>query len=195
MAIADIGETLIGLLRDNIQNLPWQSIVLASPGEIEAKDDVRLSLFLYQILENVHLKNQDMQIKNSTTLGFPPVVLDLYYMLTSHISSSEHDLTEKTKEEHTILGRAIQVLNENSTLIGSTLKGSLAGSTDEIHIMLTSMNLDDVTKIWTTFQGKPFRTSVCFLVTPVLIDSTREVGVKRVVSKEMNYYRMVPNRG
>ncbi len=84
-AIADLGETLIELLRDNMQDLipRRESIVMASPGEIEANDDVRLSLFLYQVLENIHLKNQEMQIKDPTTLKFPPIALDLYYMFNS----------------------------------------------------------------------------------------------------------------
>jgi len=50
-AIAYVGETLIEILRDNMEDLiPRDSIILASPGEIDAKDNVRLSLFLYQIL-------------------------------------------------------------------------------------------------------------------------------------------------
>ncbi len=187
-AIADVGETLVELLKDNMEGMTDNSIVLASPGEIEAEGDVSLSLFLYQIVENTHMKTQEMLIKDTTTLRFPPVALDLYYMMTSHITLSGSTLTKRTKQAHETLGRAIQILNDNSVLTGS-------GSSDEIHIMLTSMNLDDMTKIWTTFQGKPFRTSVFFLVTPVLIKSTRETDVQRVVSKEMNYYQMIPDRG
>lgn len=196
-AIADVGETLVDLLWDNMQNLNLitkkESIVLASPGEIPLNQDVQLSLFLYQILKNVHLTNQEMQIKDYSTLTFPPIALDLYYMLTAYPHGT-HELTDMIRQEHKILGRAIQILNKNQTLLGSVLKGSLQGSGDEIHVMLTSMNLDDMTKIWTTFQGKPFRTSVCFLVTPVLIDSTSEIGVQRVISKETDYNIIVPKR-
>ena len=60
--IADVGETLVDLLKDNMQNLITPaSIILSSPGETEAQDNPRLSLFLYQIVENAYLKNQDMQ--------------------------------------------------------------------------------------------------------------------------------------
>jgi len=191
-AIADVGETLVRLLRDNMQNLiPRESIVLASPGEIENKDNVRLSLFLYQVIENVHLKNQEMQMRNSTTLIFPPIVLDLYYMLTSHTSSGEQDLTEKTKEEHSILGRAIQILNDNPTLTGSVLKGNL-DKNESLHMSITSLSLDDLSKIWTTFQGKPLRPSICYLVTPLSINSKRETSVQRVISKEAGYNPIVP---
>jgi hypothetical protein len=191
-AIADVGETLIELLRNNMQDLiPRQSIVLASPGEIETNDDVRLSLFLYQVLENVYLKNQEMQIKDPETLTFPPIILDLYYMLTSYPSGTQ-DITEKTREEHSILGRAIQVINDNSKLNGPVLKGSLAINGYELHVTLSSLSLDDMTKMWTTFPGKPFRSSICCLVTPVMIDSGREITVQRVVSKEAGYNPVVP---
>jgi hypothetical protein len=192
-AIADVGETLIELLRDNLQDLipRRQSIVMASPGEIEANDDVRLSLFLYQVLENIHLKNQEMQIRNPTTLTFPPIVLDLYYMFTSYPSGIQ-DITERTREEHSILGRAIQIINDNSVLAGSVLKGDLDVNGYELHITLTPVSLDDMTKMWTTFPGKPFRSSICCLVTPVMIDSGREITVQRVMSKEAGYNLIVP---
>lgn len=189
-AIADVGETLVELLRDKIfeitHQIPKESIVLASPGEIEDKDNVRLSLFLYQILENPHLKNQEMQIKDHSTLKFPPIALDLYYMLTSYPSGTL-DLTDRTKEEHNILGMGIQILNDNVVLTGSALKGSLAMNNDEFHITLNPVSLDEMTKMWTTFPGKPFRSSFCFLVTPVSIDSNRELGIQRVISKESNH--------
>ncbi|MGB9939401.1 DUF4255 domain-containing protein [Methanosarcina sp.] len=183
-AIADVGDTLIELLRDKMEDLIHrrQSIVMASPGEIEGNDDVRLSLFLYQVLENIHLKNQEMQITNSTTTTSPPIALDLYYMLTSYPSGTQ-DITERTKEEHRILGRIIQILNDNAILTGSILKGSLARNSNDLHIMLTPISLDDMTKMWTTFPDKPFRSSVCCVVTPVMIDSDRETSVKRVTSK------------
>jgi len=192
-AIADVGETLIELLRDKMQDLipRSESIVMASPGEIEANDDVRLSLFLYQVLENIHLKNQEMQIRDPTTLIFPPIALDLYYMLTSYPSGTQ-DITERTREEHSVLGRAIQIINENSILSGSVLKGSLTLNGYDLHITLTPVSLDDMTKMWTTFPGKPFRSSICCLVTPVMIDSGREITVRRVVSKESGYNPIVP---
>ncbi len=193
--IADVGETLITLLRENLKDLipNPNEIVLISPGEIESNDTVRLSLFLYQVLENIHLKNQEMEKINSARLRYPPLTLDLYYMLTAYPSSIQ-DRTERTKDEHMILGRAMQVFNDNSILLGSALKGNLGATGDELHITLNPTSLDDITKIWNTFQGKPFRLSVCYLVTPVNIDSTREMGVQRVVSKETDHDEMEPKR-
>jgi len=187
--IADVGETLIELLRENMKDLiNPDSIMLISPGDIEGSDTVRLSLFLYQVTENAHLKNQEMMNIGSTGLKNPPLTFDLYYMLTSHPSTGIQDKTERTKEEHSVLGKAMQVLNDNSLLKGSVLRGSLAENNEELRMTLTTLNLDDMTKIWTTFQDKLFRPSLCYLVTPVKIDSSREKQVKRVVERKLNNY-------
>ncbi len=187
-AIADVGESLIELLRNNMRNLiPNQDeIVLGSPGEIEAGDNVRLSLFLYQVLENIYLKNQKMQTIDSTRSKHPPLALDLYYILTSHPSAQKIDRTDSTLNEHTILGRAMQILYDRTVLTGTDLKGSLDKANVELHLTLNPLNLDDLTKIWNTFQGKPFMTSVCYLVTPVYIDSAHpEVNVKRIFKRNI----------
>jgi len=194
-AIADVGETLIELLRDNMEDLvDRESIVLFSPGEIDSNENVRLSLFLYQVLENIHLRNQEMQIADPKTLTFPPLVLELYYMLTSHLASGTQDKTDRALEEHKVLGRAMQTIYNHSILKGSVLKGNL-DKNEELHIMITSLSLEDLSKIWSTFPNKSFRSSVCYVVTPVRIDSDREMGVQRVVSKEINYAFMVPEKG
>lgn len=194
-AIADVGETLTELLRDKMEGfIDRMSIVLFSPGEIDSNDDIRLSLFLYQVLENVHLRNQEMHVRNPKTLTFPPVALELYYLLTSHASSAEQDKTARSLEEHTVLGKAIEILSDNSILRGSVLKGNL-NNNEELHITITSLGFEDLAHIWTTFPNKPFRPSVCYVVTPVRIDSEREIGVQRVVSKETNYAHIVPEKG
>ena len=192
-AIADVGETLVELLRGNMQGLiPADSIALVSPGEIEGKDNIRLSLFLYQVDENIHLKNLEMEKMGSSKLKAPPLTLDIYYMLTSYPSPGIQDRTERTQEEHSILGRAMQVLHDNPVLAGSVLKGSLAAHDTELHVVGTSMSLDDMSKIWSTFKEKSFRPSVCYQITPVKIESSREKTVSRVTGGRK---QQTPERG
>ena len=190
--IADVSETLIDLLRSNMEDLiSPDSIVLFSPGEIEANDRVRLSMFLFQIIENAHMKNQEMQIINPTKLKYPALILDLYYMLTSYPSSGIQDKTERTKEEHSILGKAMQILHDNSIITDPLLRGCLTDDGQELHISQTPLNLDDMTKIWSTFQDRPFRPSVCYLVSNVRIESTREKEAKRVTDLKFDRYMKV----
>ncbi|HEX3034026.1 MAG TPA: DUF4255 domain-containing protein [Thermodesulfobacteriota bacterium] len=194
-AIADVGETLITLLRDNMSDLipSPDSIVLLSPADVEDQS-IRLTLFLYSVIENPHLKNQEMRNISPTQLGYPPLTLDLYYLLTAYASTAIPDRTERTLEEHRILGRAMRIFYDNTILGGTILKGSLAGTDEEIRVVFNPMSLDDVNKIWTTFQELPYRLSVSYLVTPVRVDSIRSVSTQRVASKEMNHFYMIPKK-
>lgn len=197
-AIAKVGEKLIKLLQEKIKDekiknlIPNEkSIVLASPGEIGK--EVRLSLYLYQVVGNVQLNNQEMQNIDNTRLRFPPLMLDLYYMLTAQVRDQNENMdTDKTMKEHQILGWAIQVLNDKSILDEKDLPENLAENDFNLHIILNPTSLDDMTKIWNTFQGKPFRASVCYLVTPVNIESTRVVSEKRVASKKLRQGLIMP---
>ncbi len=180
-AIADVGETLIELLRENMSDLipDGSKIALVSPGEIEDNDNFLLSLFLYQVSENINLRNMEMENMGPSKLKAPPLALDLCYMLTSYPQEIGDSLA-RAKEEHRNLGRAMQVLHDNTVLAGSVLRGSLSANNTELRVIGTSLSLDDLIKIWSTFGGKSFRPSVCYQVTPVRIESSREKTVSRV---------------
>jgi Pvc16 N-terminal domain len=193
-AIADVGETLITLLRDNMGGLiNPDSIVLLSPAEVEGQN-IRLTLFLYTVMENPHLKNQEMRNISPTQLGYPPLTLDLYYLLTAYASTQIPDRTEQTLEQHRILGRAMRIFYDNGILSGTILQGSLSGTSEELRVVLNPISVDDLTKIWSAFQEVGYRLSVSYLVSPTNIDSTRDMSMQRVVSKEMNHSFMVPRR-
>jgi hypothetical protein len=184
-AIADVGATLQKLLQDNMEDLITPtSIVLLSPGDVQDQN-IRLSIFLYSIVENPHLKN-DEPIFGINSLKFPPLQVDLYYLLTVYTSQALPQ-TEQTLLQHRILGRAMRILYDNSILRGSILQGSMAGTAQELRIVANPISLDDLNQIWSTFRDLGYRLSISYLITPVRIDSGREVGMQRVVSKEMNY--------
>ena len=183
-AIKDVGETLVNLFKSKM----GLDIVLGSPGEI--KEESKLSLFLFQILENIHLKNKEVQQIDSGKLKYPPLPLDLYYMLTAHFPQ---ETTDKTYDAHLLLGKAMQILHDNAILTVPDLYGSLKNSIDELHISLNPMKLEDITNIWNTFQDKSYKPSVCYVVTPVNIESARPPeAVTRVVSEEIKYVGLVP---
>ncbi len=192
-AIADVGNILIELLRDGMKDhIPKkEEIALVSPGDIKPDDIIHISLFLYQITENVRLKNQEMQKIDSIRLRYPPLSLDMYYMLTANYQNL--DVKERATFEHRMLGMAMQILNDNSVLKSDDLPDNLAENGGELHITLNPTNIDDLTKIWNTFPGIPFRPSICYLVTPVNIDSTRPVEqVTRVGSKKLQSGVAIP---
>jgi hypothetical protein len=170
--ISDIGETLIAL---------------CSPGDVE-DGSIHLSLFLYRIEENEHLKNQDVWQVDNNTIQYKPITLDLFYMMTAY--SSLADVTEKNRETHRILGRAIQIFYDNAILKGSVLQGNLAGTDTEFRIVLTTMSMENITQMWSSFNEKSYKPSVFYLITPVPIDSTEQSDTERVIEKDMRYYQI-----
>lgn len=170
--IADVGQTLIELLRENTEDLvDPASIILSSPGDIEPQDSPRLSLFLYQVVENAYLRNQEMSALDSTTMQYPPLTLDLCYMLTSYGFAQIVDRSDRTMEEHKVLGRAMRILYDNAILKGSVLRGSLAGSSEELRVTLLPVSLEELNRLWNSFPEKTYKLSVCYIVTPVRIDT------------------------
>jgi hypothetical protein len=191
--IADVEDTLITLLRNEMADLVpegEQQIVLLSPAEAVGRQ-VRLTLFLYAVVETPYLKNEPRHIETTTDEEFSPLALDLYYMLTCYGSEDipEHD---RSLEAHQVLGRAMRVFYDNGILSGSILRGNLADTREELRISLNPITLEDLTRIWSVFPDTPYRTSVSYVVTPVNIRSTRRVREQRVVAKETDVDRMVP---
>ena len=135
-----------------------------------------------------------MQSVSDTRLQHPPLTVDLFYMLTAYPSGGITDRTERTLEEHRLLGRAMSIFYDNAILRGSVLRGSLAGTDAELRIILSTMSMENLTQLWSAFNGQPFRPSVFYQVTPAPIDSTRQRDVERVIEKDMRYYRMFSTR-
>jgi hypothetical protein len=182
--IGDIGETLKDLLNDDAhwQDITKPDITLKSPKEIKDQgENINIiSIYLYNIIENIHFINKELQKIDYTTLHYPPMAIDLFYLLTPFGSDS-------TQEKY-MLGKVMQIFYDNPVLNGSVLHGSLEGTDEEIKLISNPLSLDDLNKIWSTFQETGYRLSISYLVTPVMIDSIREMSVRRVVSTETGQY-------
>jgi hypothetical protein len=177
--IADVGMTLLQLLRDNMVSEPIlqpEFIGLSHPND---KGDLSLSLFLYQVKESADRQTQ-MVTRGHNALQFPPMTVELFYLLTAH---SAAELQTRSLDEHRILGRALQVIYDNAILQGSALQGSLADTNEELRIVMETLPLDTLISL---FPNIPYKLSVCFSVGPVYIDSTRVKATKRVVERDIS---------
>lgn len=157
-AIVDAGESIIQVLRDNMTPEPIPSpdmIGLCSPAET---GDLRLGLYLYSIKENREYRSPE---------GGPVLALTLYYLLTAY---SNADIKQRAYDESYILGGALQVLRENSYIDNAYLQGSLAQANEAIHVQQHFLSPEEMQNIW-IFPEVPYRTSVGFMVYPVIIDT------------------------
>jgi hypothetical protein len=158
-ALADAGRSLQYMFRASMtpDPIPQPELIgLASPAD---KGDLMLTLFLYEVKPNGMAQH--------------------HYILTAH---SNAELATRAIDEQRILGRAIQVLHDNSTVRGSFLQGALADSDEEFRIVMQEP-LSLHTAI-TLFPNMPYKLSVSFLAGPVYIDSGRGKPVRRIVERE-----------
>ena len=195
--VAAVSETLIELLRDNV-GIPPGEIVLSSPGELQ--EQARLTLFLYSIVENPYLKNDERRMLNSRQTQFAPLSLDIYYLLTSH--EVEAPNSDPILDAHEMLGNAMRIFYDNGIISGSLLKGTLedpapeenVDENPELRLTLNPITVEDLTRIWSVFPNKSYRISVSYLVTPARIVSTKDFEATRVISKQVDNDHLVPER-
>ncbi|OPY58511.1 MAG: hypothetical protein A4E56_03383 [Pelotomaculum sp. PtaU1.Bin065] len=181
--IADVGNTLVKLLRDQMTPEPIpkaEMIGLCSPAD---KGDFRLTLFLYCLEEIGEYSYPEMRSVGPGIWQYPPLSLNLYYMMTAY---STADLHSRSLDEHRILGRAVQVFYDHGILRDSTLQGTLFEASEEIKIVRNNLSVEQITEIWNRFTDVPFKLSVSYKVGPVDLDSTRFKKTKRVMEVEVN---------
>jgi hypothetical protein len=154
-----------------------EMIGLASPVDT---GDFYLTLYLYSIKESGDNRRTQMVSRGENEIQYPPMTVDLHYLMTAH---SPAELQSRALDEHRILGRAIQVLYDNSVLRNSMTVGTLADKDEEVRIVMDGITGDGLLGMW-NFADTPYRLSVSYAVGPINIDSTRIKKTKRVVERD-----------
>ena len=177
--IQDVSQTLLDLVKT-----AGIDAELASPKSANPK---RLTIFLYKVHENPYLKNAEnstptTDINGNLVQNQAPLTLDLYYLLTAHSHGANGMF-----EAHKALSRAMRVLYDNGIVRGSLLHtvDPTTGLTDKsvLRVTLNPITMEDMTRIWSVFPDMPYEISVTYLVTPVEIESSRQLGTAPVVSQ------------
>jgi hypothetical protein len=170
-AIGDVSKTLETVLTSGLAalggvNPPKATLhdLVTPPGN----SPPQLTIFLYDIVEDPSARNHPP----SRVAGFPqctvrkpPIALCLRYMMTAWASDR--------LSEHRIIGRAVQVLYERSTMSGTDLFGSLANTHEAIKLTLAPISLDDRARVWDAIR-QTYRLSVNYEVRVVHIDPDPE---------------------
>jgi hypothetical protein len=179
--IAEVSKTLRRILWEAFEDDPEinpaildneQAIVFSNPTQTARDSANRLSLWLYQISENEFMKNQPPARANGhATLQFPPMALNLFYLVTPFATDGESD--------HLLLGRTLQVLYDNANVLLRDTAGEIS---EELRIVYCRLTLEELTRIWEALR-EPYRLSVCYQVRVLRVDSQREAGRERVVER------------
>jgi len=180
--LAAVGESLVRVLWQEIEFDAQVNglidnenrISLESPADLVGDDSVRLSIYLYRIVEDASTKNQFPVQGNGAQLRQPPLSLDLFYLVTP--------LVGEPREQQIVLGKAMQVFYERAILEGSDLLGTLADSGEELTIILNPVSLEEGARVWQALEMS-YRLSVCYTVRVAMVDSTREQFLQPVLQK------------
>jgi hypothetical protein len=190
-AVGAVSLTLQALLRDRVDD-PGNPgnpvpVTLGAPGpDRDPEGDVepsRINLFLYQVVENPFLKNQDtVGLGHPDAYGHPPLSLDLHYLLTVYGTAANNENFDETPA-HLLLGSAMQVLHDHAILTDAivtqrepagltVLDPTLREEAEQVKLTLRSLGLEDLSNVWLALT-LPYRLSVAYEVNVVQIDSQR----------------------
>lgn len=177
LAIAAVTTTLRNLIATGIgDELGSGSVTTRPPDKARENGEGsnQINVFLYQTSPNQALRNQDIpnRVKPGET-GKLPLALNLYYLITAYGQDYDDILG------HRLLGTAMRVLHDRAILKPVDIKAALAESNlhqqiERIRITPQSLSLDDLSKLWTTFQTQ-YRISAAYEVSVILIDSSLPV--------------------
>lgn len=165
-AVSAVNDRLVSLLRSHLVPdvlVSREEIGLCTPRE---HGDMVLGIYMYDIRENSDIRVAGMQEYDGSHVRFPPVYLELSYMLTAY---SAIDLHYREEENHRILMRAMQVLHDYPRLEGE----------DALHIEFQNMTLDQKAAVWHNL-GSGYQLSLFYKITPVKLESTIKKETARV---------------
>ena len=116
-----------------------------------------LSLYLYRVDSGGSWKDVPPQRADVPQ----PLALNLFYLMTPLTNSADND--------HTLLGKALQIFHQHPILSGSSLKGVLMGT--DLHLKVTPVIVpqEELQNLWSAFK-RPYRLSISYQVTGAFID-------------------------
>lgn len=136
-----------------------------------------VSLFLYRITINEHLRNS--VTPDQTFDGLPALSLDLHYLLTIWSDSAS--------DEQVIAAWVMRELNSHSLIDVSMLSKEDGWRPDEmVQVIPAELSTEDMMRIWDSISPG-YRLSLSYIARAVRIDSDRTDDGSRVVATRYKY--------
>lgn len=170
-ALATVTATLQHLVSSV---LPGAAVTTQPPSTARTGNNgEQVNIFLYGTHYNEAFRNAPIPgSARSGEQAFPPMPLVLKYLITAY-GANDDDISGQQ-----LLGQAMSLLHDHpllgrSDIIGITPDSSLQDQIERIRITPDRLSLDDMSKLWTSFQSAEYRLSTGYEVSVVLIESSR----------------------
>jgi hypothetical protein len=168
-ALATVTATLRHLLISAAVTVSTKPPSVARVGE----NGEQINIFLYSTHYNPAFSNFPMPGEaRSGENAFPPMPLVLNYLITAY-GANDDDISGQQ-----LMGRAMNILHDHPLLGRADIEGitpdsGLQQQIERVRITPATLSLDDMFKLWSSFQSVEYRLSTGYQVSVVLIESTR----------------------
>ncbi len=157
------------------------------PESLPANTPNRVYVYLYHAAENGHFRANDLPTRNSngTVVTKPRIGLDLDYLVSFYGSADK-------LEPERMLGAVVSTIHARPLLsplviekavelaVGTFLEESdLAQQVEGVRVTPVDLDLEEMSKLWSVFFQEPYRLSVAYRVSVILIevDETPQTGL------------------
>ncbi len=162
-------------------------VSLLAPEEL-AQNSEGVSVWLYRIERDEQTLNLPPRRSARDRLVHEPLPLRLHYRVGPVVDVPQR-LDGPELEQH-IIGAVMQVLYDRSILRGTDLKGDLAGSSEEMHVRLESLDLDQMSRMWEALEHS-FQLCISDEVSVVPIAAARQPATPPAVDVAMPTYALI----
>ncbi len=168
-ALATVTATLRHLLSGAAATVSTKPPSVARVGE----NGEQINIFLYSTHYNPAFSNFPIPGEaRSGENAHPPLPLVLKYLITAY-GTNDDDISGQQ-----LMGRAMSILHDHPLLGRSDIEGitpdsGLQQQIERVRITPDTLSLDDMSKLWSSFQSAEYRLSTGYQVSVVLIESTR----------------------
>ncbi|MEA2465913.1 MAG: hypothetical protein QOJ57_39 [Thermoleophilaceae bacterium] len=186
LAIATSTYVLRGILDAAAKKaVPGASAKARRPADPDTQTAPLVTLFLYQVTPNGSLSNQDIPTRgsgNGRVLKKPQVALNLHYLLSffgddaklepqrllGKVVATLHGHPQLSREE---IATAIAMAETDTTPANDYIVTSdLADQVELVKFSPISLNLEELSKLWSVFFRQEYSLSVAYAASVVLIE-------------------------
>ena len=187
--------TVTAVLRDILQEaagaaVPGATVTTHRPEAVNdgGQNKPVVNIFLYRVEPNAALRNADLPTRNADggLVRYPQAALDLHYLLSFY--GAESELVPQR-----MLGRAISALYAEPLLSPDKIRGvievahktkgqsgyigeaNLDEQIERVRFSPLSLNLEELSKLWSVFFRVPYALSVAYQASVVLIEAEEEM--------------------
>lgn len=165
--ISDVSRTIVDLLQAELVPEPVAQAEQIGVCDPHDRGNFVVGVHIYDISESGEARATSPVLQPDGSLRNPPVSLNLSLMISI---ASKAEKETRTIDEQMIMGRVIQVLEDNKRLPEKYMPPALRSAGEVIRVSNVPMELEEKTKIWTMFS-ESYKLSVFYKVGPVQLES------------------------